>query len=253
MGRLDDKRAVITGATGGIGTATCWAFCREGAEVIGADINADAGKALEAELTAAGFRFSFRETNVTDEQQVQALADHAAADGTVDVLFANAGVILGKPVLQTSLQEWNTVHLNNATSVFLTLVAFGPVMTNPGGSIIVNSSSGATIAVPNMAAYAGAKASAMAFARTAAIDLAPGIRVNCLLPGAIDTPMPRSFVSALPAEQQQAVIAGLEAQHVLKRLGRPEEVANTALFLASDESSFFTAAALTVDGGANAW
>jgi 2-keto-3-deoxy-L-fuconate dehydrogenase len=252
MGRLDNKRAVITGATGGIGKATCWAFCREGAEVIGADVNADAGQELEAELTAAGFSFSFEHVDVTDEQQVRALSERAAAGGLIDIVFANAGAILGKPLLQTTVQEWDSLHTVNSTSVFLTILAFAPLMTNPGGSIIVNSSGGAIAAVPNMAAYSAAKASAMALARSAAVDLAPGIRVNCLLPGVIDTPMPRSFVSALPAEQQQAVIAGLEAQHVLGRMGRPEEVAATALFLASDESSFFTAAALTVDGGASA-
>lgn len=252
MGRLENKRAVITGATGGIGKATCWAFCREGAEVIGADIDDAAGQELEAELATAGLRFAYEHTDVTDAAQVQALAERAAAGGPVDVLFANAGRILGKPLLETTVQEWDALHLTNSTSVFLAILAFAPVMTNPGGSIIVTSSGGAITGVPNMAAYSAAKASAMVLARSAAIDLAPGIRVNCLLPGVIDTPMPRSFVSALPADQQQAVISGLEAQHVLKRMGRPEEVAATALFLASDESSFFTAAALTVDGGASA-
>lgn len=252
MGRLDEKRAVITGVAGGIGRATALAFCREGAVVFGADLDAAAGAVLEQELRASGWAFTFVPTDVTDVAQVGALARQAAADGPVDVVFANAGAILGKPLLDTTVDEWTRLHAVNSTSVFLTIQAFAPLMTDPGGSIIVTSSGGATNAVPNMAAYAAAKASALALARGAAVDLAPGIRVNCLLPGVIDTPMPRSFVSALPPEQQDQVIAGLEAQHVLGRMGRPEEVAATALFLASDESSFFTAAALTVDGGASA-
>jgi NAD(P)-dependent dehydrogenase (short-subunit alcohol dehydrogenase family) len=250
--RLDDKRAVITGATGGIGSATAWAFCREGAEVIGVDRDAEAGRALQEELRATGFRFTFEQVDVTDEEAVNGLAERVGAGGPVDVVFANAGVILGRPLLQTTLEEWNALHAGNSTSAFLTIRAFAPIMTDPGGSIIVNSSGGATRAVANMPAYSAAKASAWALARGAALDLAPGIRVNCLLPGVIDTPMPRSFVSELPPEQQDAVMAALQAQHRLNRLGRPEEVAATAVFLASDESSFFTAAALTVDGGASA-
>lgn len=251
-GRLAGKRAVITGATGGIGSAACRLFCTEGAEVIGVDIDVDAGRTLEAELGAIDSAFTFERVDVTDEDQVSRLAERCAASARIDVVFANAGTILGKPLLETTVADWDRMHDLNARSVFLTITAFAPLMTDPGGSIIVNSSGGAVAAVPNMAAYSASKASALALARSAAVDLAPGIRVNTLLPGVIDTPMPRSFVSSLPAEHQAAVMSELEALHVLKRLGRPEEVAAAALFLASDESSFFTASALTVDGGATA-
>lgn len=252
MGRLTGKRAVVTGATGGIGAATCRLFCQEGAVVTGADIDADGGHALEAELRADGHDFRFVRTDVTDEGQVQRLAEQAAEPGPVDVVFANAGAILGKPLLQCTVEDWDRMHDINGKSVFLTIRAFAPLMTDPGGSIVVTSSGGAVTALPNMAVYAASKAGAMALARTAAVDLAPGIRVNALLPGVIDTPMPRSFVSPLPAEQQAAVMSGFEDLHVLKRLGQPEEVAAAALFLASDESSFFTANAMMVDGGASA-
>ncbi|WP_344023572.1 SDR family oxidoreductase [Pseudonocardia kongjuensis] len=248
--RLTGRRAVVTGATGGIGAATCRLFLAEGASVIGADIDADGGRELEAELAGQDFRFV--RTDVTDEEQVERLAKLAAEAGTVDVVFANAGAILGRPLLQSTVEDWDRMHDLNGKSVFLTLRAFAPVMTDPGGSIVVTSSGGAVTALPNMSVYAASKASALALARTAAVDLAPGIRVNTLLPGVIDTPMPRNFVSPLPAEQQQAAIAGLEAMHVLKRMGRPEEVAAAALFLASDESSFFTANSMLVDGGASA-
>ncbi|MER5671886.1 SDR family NAD(P)-dependent oxidoreductase [Pseudonocardia alni] len=252
MGRLTDKRTVITGATGGIGAATCRLFCREGASVVGADIDADAGGALEAELRADGHDFRFVHTDVTDPGQVDRLATLAAEPKPVDVVFANAGAILGKPLLECSVEDWDRMQDLNGKSVFLTIRAFAPLMTNPGGSIVVTSSGGAVTALPNMAVYAASKAGALALARTAAVDLAPGIRVNTLLPGVIDTPMPRSFVSPLPQEQQDAVMSGFEAMHVLERLGRPEEVAAAALFLASDESSFFTASAMMVDGGASA-
>lgn len=251
-GRLAGKRAVITGATGGIGAASCRLFCREGAAVIGADIDIDGGRSLEAELRAQGYDFRFVRTDVTDQGQVEHLATLAAEPGPVDIVFANAGVILGKPLLQSSVEDWDRMHDLNGKSVFLTIKAFAPRMTDPGGSIVVTSSGGAVAALPNMSLYAASKASAVALAKGAAVDLAPGIRVNALLPGVIDTPMPRSFVSPLPSDQQEEIMSGFEDLHVLKRLGRPEEVAAAALFLAGDESSFFTASAMMVDGGASA-
>jgi NAD(P)-dependent dehydrogenase (short-subunit alcohol dehydrogenase family) len=252
MGRLDNKYAVITGATGGVGRAASRLFCSEGASVVGVDISTDTGAELELELKAEGYDFQFRTVDVSSEEQVNQLAADVATDRPVDIVYNNAGIILGKHILESTVEEWDRVHDINSKSVFLMIRAFAPKMTNPGGSIVNTSSAGGAVALPNMAIYGAAKAGVVLLSRVAAVDLAPGIRVNAILPGVIDTPMPRNFVSLLPEEQQKATLDHLTSQHLTGRLGRPEEVAAAALFLASDESSFVTGSAMFVDGGATA-
>jgi 2-keto-3-deoxy-L-fuconate dehydrogenase len=252
MGRLKDKYAVITGATGGVGRAACHMFCGEGASVVGVDIAADAGAELEHELTSEGHDFQFRRADVSSEKDVNDLAADITAERAIDIVYNNAGVILGKHILESSVADWDRIHDVNSKSVFLMIRAFAPRMTNPGGSIINTSSAGGVAAIPNMSIYGAAKAGVVMLSRAAAVDLAPGIRVNALIPGLIDTPMPRSFVSQLPEEQRPAALDGMKAQHLVGRLGRAEEVAAAALFLASDEASFVTASAIYVDGGATA-
>lgn len=243
---------MITGVTGGVGRAASRLFCSEGASVVGVDLSTDAGTELERELTAQGYDFKFRTVDVSSEEQVGRLATEVTADRLVDVLYNNAGIILGKHILESTVEDWDRVHDVNSKSVFLMIRAFAPRMTNPGGSIVNTSSAGGSVALPNMAIYGAAKAGVVLLSRVAAVDLAPGIRVNAILPGVVDTPMPRSFVSLLPEDQQGAVLDHLTAQHLTGRLGRPEEVAAAALFLASDESSFVTGSAMFVDGGATA-
>lgn len=252
MGRLDHKYAVITGATGGVGRAACRLFCSEGASVIGVDISTEAGAELELELEAEGYDFQFRTVDVSSEHQVNHLAAEVTSHRPVDVVYNNAGIILGKHILESTVEEWDRVHDVNSKSVFLMIRAFAPKMANPGGSIINTSSAGGAVALPNMAIYGAAKAGVVLLSRVAAVDLAPGIRVNAILPGVVDTPMPQHFVSLLPDEQQGAALKHLTSQHLTGRLGRPEEVAAAALFLASDESSFITGSAMFVDGGATA-
>ncbi|OBI41376.1 SDR family NAD(P)-dependent oxidoreductase [Mycobacterium sp. E796] len=252
MGRLDNKYAVITGATGGVGRAACRMFCGEGASVVGVDIRTDAGEELERELRGDGYDFQFRTVDVSSEDEVNRLAVTVADGRSVDIVYNNAGVILGKNILQSSVADWDRLHDVNSKSVFLMIRAFAPQMTNPGGAIVNTSSAGGAVAIPNMSIYGAAKAGVVMLSRVAAVDLAPGIRVNALVPGLIDTPMPRSFVASLPEDQQDAVLEGMKAQHLTGRLGRPEEVAAAALFLASDEASFVTGTAMFVDGGATA-
>lgn len=252
MARLQGKYAVITGATGGVGRAACRLFCAEGATVVGVDIADDAGASLESELRNEGFDFEFRSVDVTSESAVDALAAEIAGERQVDILYNNAGAILGKPLLDSTLDDWDRMHDVNSKSVFLTMKAFAPRMTNPGGSIVNTSSAGGAFAIANMSLYGAAKAGVIMLSRVAAVDLAPGIRVNALMPGLVDTPMPHSFVAGLPEEQKRAVLAGLAAQHLTGRMAQPEEIAAAALFLASDDGSFVTASTLYVDGGATA-
>jgi 2-keto-3-deoxy-L-fuconate dehydrogenase len=250
MDRLKDKHVVITGAAGGIGKAACRMFCEEGATVVGVDLDEGAGAELERDLRAAGLGFEFRRLDVTDEEGVNGLAaDLGSAWPTVDVLYNNAGRIMGKPFLECTVEDWDSLHDVNAKSIFLTMRAFVPHMTNPGGSIVNTSSGAAVLAIKDMTIYGASKADVVMLSKGAAVDLAPGIRVNAIVPGVIDTPMPHSFVSLMPAEQQQQVLDAFAGEHLTQRIGTPEEIAAAALFLASDDASFVTGSAMAIDGG----
>jgi 2-keto-3-deoxy-L-fuconate dehydrogenase len=249
-GRLAGKRAVISGATGGMGIAACRIFCAAGASVLGTDLDPEAGRRLADQMKADGHDFEFQPADVTSEDQVQALADSAKARwGAVDILYNNAGIILGKPLLQTTVAEWDRLHAVNTRSVFLMTRAFAPLMTMGKGSIINVSSGGGIRAIQNMSAYGSSKAGVIMLTKVAAMELAPGIRVNAILPGLVDTPMPQTFFSGLPEGQRQAAWNALSADRPLKRAATPEEIVMLALFLASDESSYITGAEYVIDGG----
>ena len=248
MGRLEGKVAVITGAAGGQGQVACRMFCEEGAAVLGTDISAEAGKELQRELRDKNFNFEFVAADVSITRDCQRLARHAGRrHGRVDVLYNNHGIILGKPLLETTEAEWDRIQKVDLKSVFLLTKAFVPLMEG-GGSIINVSSVGGLVAFANMAAYGAAKAGLAHFSKVAAVDLAPyNIRVNAICPGVIDTQMPRNFVSELPDRDE--IWRSFERGHLVQRVGRPEEVVPLAIYLASDESSFMTGAAIPIDGG----
>ena len=247
MGRLDHKRSVISGATGGMGAVACRMFCEEGSAVIGTDLDETAGRALETELHQAGHDFVFQAADVTSSADVNALADLARERwGSIDVLYNNAGIILGRPLLQTTEADWDRLHSVNLKSIFLATIAFAPIM-DKGGSIINVSSVGGDVAFKEMSAYSASKAGVIGFSKGAAADLAPDIRVNALLPGTIDTPMPQNFIKDMPDKEQ--VWEHLQSGHLVGRAGRAEEIVAAALFLASDEASFVTGSAMMVDGG----
>jgi len=249
-GRLAGKRAIISGVAGGIGRVSAQLFGSEGASIIGIDRAGDAGAALERELIAGGLDFQFQTVDVASEEQIVALARRVADMWpVVDVVFNNAGIILGKPLLETTSEEWDRVQDVNAKATFLMTREIAPMMTSGRGSIINTASGGGAFALPNMAAYSAAKAAVIMFSRAAAVDLAPTIRVNAILPGVIDTPLPHSFIKDLSDQEKQAVLKDFAEGQPLGRIGKPIEVANAALFLASDESSYITGSAMMVDGG----
>ncbi len=249
MADLDGKTAVISGAGGGMGQVACEQFCEDGARVIGVDINAAAGTALQDRLTAAGHDFAFFQGSVFDQGDIDALVAVVTEKfGHLDVLYNNAGVVLGKPMLETTEEEWDLVHNVALKGTFLMTKALVPLM-GPGGSIINISSTGGLVGFEFMSAYCAAKGGVVLFTKSCAMDLAPDIRVNAICPGVIDTPMPRAFISELSEEEGNAVWSNFEQGHLLKRVGRPEEVVAMARMLASDEASFITGAALPVDGG----
>jgi NAD(P)-dependent dehydrogenase (short-subunit alcohol dehydrogenase family) len=246
MDRLKGKCAIITGAAGGQGRVACRTFAVEGARVLATDI--DAGVADEIEALAPG-AITYFAADVATMDGISKIVDAArsAFGGRIDVLYNNHGVILGKPFMETTPEDWDRIHNVDLKSVyFLSQRAVG--LMGQGGSIVNVSSIGGLVALENMTAYGAAKGGLAMLTRGMALDLGSrGIRVNAICPGVIDTPMPRNFVHDLP--ERDAIMRALAERHMMRRLGRPEEVVAMALFLASDESSFMTGSVVTVDGG----
>jgi NAD(P)-dependent dehydrogenase (short-subunit alcohol dehydrogenase family) len=252
-GRLQGKRAVVTGASGGIGRVTCRAFCEEGASVLGVDVATEAGAGLEAQLRADGLDFEFRRCDVTSSAEVAAIAERAGERfGGLDVLVNNAGIILGKALCETTDEEWDRIIAVNLRGAFATMRALAPLMRGRRASIVNVASGLGLVGAPHMSAYCASKGGLVLLSKAAALELGPEIRVNALCPGVIDTEMPRRIATGLPADVGDALLRDFEASHVVGRLGTPEEVAAFVVFLASDDASFVTGAAIPVDSGVTA-
>jgi NAD(P)-dependent dehydrogenase (short-subunit alcohol dehydrogenase family) len=248
--RLSGKVAIVTGAASGIGKAAARLFAQEGASVVLADVNAEGGEAVAREIVDSGLAARFVRTDVSRSSDVDELVATAAATfGGIDVIFNNAGIAVFKGVIDTTDDEWRRVLGVNLDGVFHGIRAVVPYLrARGGGSIIVTSSVHGMATGSGIAAYAASKGAVLALTRAAALDLAPfNIRVNCILPGAIDTPLHWANLAAVGDPETEA--AKVRAAEPLGRQGRPEEIAQAALFLAGDESSFATGAPFIIDGG----
>jgi NAD(P)-dependent dehydrogenase (short-subunit alcohol dehydrogenase family) len=253
-GRLADRVCLVTGGGSGIGRATCVRFAEEGARVAVADVNLDAAlETVRLALAAAGRDDAALAVSidVTDQGSCEAAVGQVVdACDRIDVLFNNAGIAGVGTVEETSLELWERVMAVNVRGVFLVARAVLPVMVAAHrGSIINMSSTIAEIGLARRASYAASKGAVLALTRQMQADYAEhGIRVNALLPGTIHTP----FVDRYLAESYDDPAAGLETlrrRQLTGDLGRPEDVAAAALFLASDESRFVLGSGLFVDGG----
>jgi NAD(P)-dependent dehydrogenase (short-subunit alcohol dehydrogenase family) len=243
--RFSGRTAVVTGGGSGIGLATGRRLASEGANVVVADIDADAGKAAADEVGGL-----FVRTDVTAEDEVEALFA-AAVDtyGRVDVAFNNAGISPPEDdsILDTGLDAWRRVQEVNLTSVFLCCKAVIPHMQRQGRGAIVNTASFVAVmgAATSQISYTASKGGVLAMTRELGVQFArEGIRVNALCPGPVDTPLLQELFAADPERAQRRLV------HIpMGRFAKPEEIASTVAFLASDDASFITASTFLVDGG----
>lgn len=248
MAMLSQKVAIVTGASSGIGYEAAKLFAAEGAQLVVCGRREAALEQLVAAIRAAGGEATVAAGDLRDESYVRTTVETALAEyGRLDVAFNNAGALGAmKPLQALSLAEWNETLCTNLTSAFCCAKYQIPAMLRGGGGSVVFTSTfvGHTVGLPNMADYAASKAGLVGLARALAAEFGPrGVRVNALLPGGTDTPMGRRVASTPQAMQ---FVSGL---HALGRIAQPQEIAHSALYLASDASSFTTGTALLAEGG----
>ena len=246
--RLDAKVCLITGAGSGIGRASARLFSQEGARVVVADIDLEAAGKTVAEI---GDGAVAERVDVTSPQDTVDLAKRVVEQfGRIDVLFNNAGIAGIGDVLETEPELFDRVMTVNVRGVYLMTRAVVPYMIERRtGSIINMSSCIAEIGLARRVSYAASKGAVFAMTKSMQVDLAPhGIRVNALLPGTILTPFVERYLKESYSDPEEGM-AAIRKRQLSNDLGRPEDVAGAALFLASDESRFMMAAGLTIDGG----
>jgi NAD(P)-dependent dehydrogenase (short-subunit alcohol dehydrogenase family) len=251
MGRLDAKVCLITGAGSGIGQASARLFAREGARVVVADIDLVAARETVDEIERAGGEAAALQVDVTEEVQARTAAQETAQRyGRIDVLFNNAGIAGVGDVLETEPDLFDRVMRVNVRGVYLMSRAVVPYMIERGsGSIINMSSCIAEIGLARRVSYAASKGAVLSMTKSMQVDLARhGIRVNALLPGTILTPFVERYLKESYTDPEEGM-ASIRKRQLSNDLGKPEDVANAALYLASDESRFVMASGLIVDGG----
>lgn len=247
--KLAGKTAIITGATSGMGMVMAERFSKEGASLVINGRNCEIGLELERKLKSAGGKVVFVAGDVGKMEVNELLVKTAIElNGKLDIVVTNAGKLGLGSVTEISTEEWQETFNTNLNSVFyLSRYAIPELLKNGGGTILANSSIAAFKSFPNHAAYCASKAALVALVKEMAVDYGPEIRVNTICPGPVDTPL--IWDSAKAFENPETIVQQTAKNTLMKRLGKPEDIASLALFLVSEEASWITGAAYTIDGG----
>ena len=250
--RLAGKVAAVTGAGSGIGRATALLFAQEGAAVGVIDVNSTAAAETVEQIATNGGKALALTADIVQQAQVAAAFDQLVGEfGHIDVLYNNAGTNSSGSVLTSTEDDWDRCMAINVKGTFLCSQAAARLMVQAGrGSIINQGSVAALVGIANFASYCASKGAVVALTRSMSVDLAPlGVRVNAICPGTVYTTLMEPMLVARGGGDLQKGLAMTVAKYPIGRLGTPEEIAQVALFLAGDESSFVTGSVITADGG----
>ncbi|MBM3774910.1 MAG: SDR family oxidoreductase [Acidobacteria bacterium] len=239
--RLDGRTALVTGGASGIGEATVRAFRNAGAPVIIADIDGPRAEALAQEVGAASLPL-----DITDEP---AVAQALAGLRSLDILVNNAGIGLVGNVVETGLEDFRRLFRVNVDGMFLMTKHALPLLVRSRGCVINIGSVAGMVGVRRRFAYCATKGAVLAMTRQLAVDYPTEIRVNCICPGTVDTPFVEAYLEKYHRHEKEKVRAELNQRQPVGRLGRPEEIANLALYLCSSEAEFVNGALIPIDGG----
>ncbi|PYQ47907.1 MAG: short-chain dehydrogenase [Acidobacteria bacterium] len=252
MFELTDKIAAVTGGGSGIGEAIALLFARQGAQVAVVDVDEEAARRTADRITSAGGQARALRADVTDRASVHAAFVNIDADlGRLDVLVNNAGIAHVGTVETTPEEDFDRVYRVNVKGVYLCTQAALPLMLRGGGGVIVNMASIASlIGIPDRFAYSMTKGAVLTMTRSIAVDyMKKNVRCNCICPARVHTPFVDGYLAVNYPGREQEVFDQLSAYQPLGRMGTPEEVAQLALYLCSDEAAFITGQAFPIDGG----
>lgn len=249
MFRLDGRRALVTGGGSGIGEATATALAARGARVFVGDRDEAGGRRVADAISAAGGIATFVRMDVTDEQSCAQTAAHVEAEGPLDILVNNAGIGHVGTITTTAGADLDRLYAVNVRGVFnVSQACIGPMLARRSGNIVNIASIGGILGIRDRLAYCTSKFAVVGLTKSMALDHATqGVRINCVCPGRVETPFVAARLKEYP--DPEAAYREMAATQAIGRMGRPEEIAASVVYLVSDEAAFITGTALHIDGG----